>query len=76
MQNSLTELILGQTPCGQAVHLASRSPQPDLFVCALEEWRSRGYKPFPGLDPDKAALLLGWAASGHGWKPTPQLHKV
>ncbi len=51
-------------------------PQPDLFVCALEEWRGRASKPFPGLDPDTAALLLGWAARGHSWQPTPQLHKV
>ncbi len=51
-------------------------PQPDLFVCALEEWRDRASKPFPGLDTDTAALLLEWAARGHGWQHTARLHKA
>ncbi len=51
-------------------------PQPDLFVLALEEWRGRASKPFPGLEPGTAELLLSWAARGHGWQPTHELHRV
>ncbi len=51
-------------------------PQPDLFVLAVEGWRGRDSKPFPGLETATAEMLLSWVARRHGWQPTPKLHRV